>query len=130
MSEKIDLSDIEELDINYIELDPEYQVESDSNTFESDKDTDISDEEEDSIAIFSRKKHVQEVHYATVPIEYPKTSEYGVATVYNITEERKKALKERELQICVQEAAARKALAEAEAMELINLEKKKSLGLL
>ncbi|GBC52700.2 hypothetical protein GLOIN_2v1773466 [Rhizophagus irregularis DAOM 181602=DAOM 197198] len=85
MSEKIDLSDIEELDINYIELDPEYQVESDSNTIESDKDTDISDEEEDSIAIFSRKTHVQEVHYATVPIEYPKTSEYGVATVYNIT---------------------------------------------
>ncbi|UZO10974.1 uncharacterized protein OCT59_002551 [Rhizophagus irregularis] len=35
MSEKIDLSDIEELDINYIELDPEYQVESDSNTIES-----------------------------------------------------------------------------------------------
>ncbi|UZO27868.1 uncharacterized protein OCT59_021421 [Rhizophagus irregularis] len=76
MSEKIDLSDIEELDINYIELDPEYQVESDSNTIESDKDTDISDEEEDSIAIFSRKTHVQEVHYATIPIEYPKTSEY------------------------------------------------------
>ena len=45
-------------------------------------------------------------------------------------EERKIALKERELQICVQEAAARKALAKAEAMELINLEKKKSLGLL
>ncbi|CAB4393419.1 unnamed protein product [Rhizophagus irregularis] len=66
-------------------MNPEYQVESDSNTIESDKDTDISDEEEDSIAIFSRKTHVQEVHYATVPIEYPKTSEYGVATVYNIT---------------------------------------------
>ncbi|UZO07635.1 uncharacterized protein OCT59_027916 [Rhizophagus irregularis] len=203
MSEKIDLSDIKKLDINYIELDPEYQVESDSNTIESDKDTDISDEEKDSIAIFSRKTHVQEIHYATVPIEYPKTSEYGVATVYNITgsknlrdcwkniqyslggggqssikncpffdnisikkeerncilinyflyflisledikrdneevkkiskaitrkgtrnEERKIALKERELQICVQEAAARKALAEAEAMEPINLEKK------
>ncbi|CAB4396150.1 unnamed protein product [Rhizophagus irregularis] len=45
-------------------------------------------------------------------------------------EERKIALKERELQICVQEAAARKTLAKAEAMELINLEKKKSLGLL
>ncbi|CAB5333834.1 unnamed protein product [Rhizophagus irregularis] len=39
-------------------------------------------------------------------------------------EERKIALKERELQIFVQEAAARKALAEAEAMEPINLEKK------
>ncbi|CAB5358283.1 unnamed protein product [Rhizophagus irregularis] len=67
MSEKIDHSDIKELDINYIELDP-LKV-SDSNTIESDKDTDIiSDEEEDSIAIFSRKTHVQEVHYATVPI--------------------------------------------------------------
>ena len=43
-------------------------------------------------------------------------------------EERKIALKERELQILVQ--ATRKALAEAEALELINLEKKKSLGLL
>jgi hypothetical protein len=48
---------------------------------------------------------------------------------FNI-EERKIALKEHELQIHVQEAATRKALAEAEAMELINLEKKKSLGLL
>jgi hypothetical protein len=45
-------------------------------------------------------------------------------------EERKIALKERELQIRIQEAAARKALAEAEAMEISNLEKKKSLGLL
>jgi len=45
-------------------------------------------------------------------------------------EERKIALKERELQIRVQEAATRKALAEAEALELINLEKRKSLGLL
>ncbi|RGB29965.1 hypothetical protein C1646_672069 [Rhizophagus diaphanus] len=40
-------------------------------------------------------------------------------------EERKIALKERELQIRVQEAAARKAFAEAEVMELINLKKKK-----
>jgi hypothetical protein len=63
----------------------EYQVESDSNTIESDKDTDISDEEEDSIAIFSRKTHVQEVHYVTVSIEYPKTLEYDVVTIYNIT---------------------------------------------
>ncbi|CAB4378388.1 unnamed protein product [Rhizophagus irregularis] len=45
-------------------------------------------------------------------------------------EERKIILKEHELQICVQEVAARKALAEAEAIELINLEKKKSLELL
>jgi hypothetical protein len=63
----------------------EYQVESDGNTVESDKDTGISDQEEDSIAIFSRKTHVQEVHYITVPIEYPKTSELGVATVYSVT---------------------------------------------
>ena len=45
-------------------------------------------------------------------------------------EERKIALKEWELQIHIQEAATRKALAEAEALELINLEKRKSLGLL
>ncbi|PKK69566.1 hypothetical protein RhiirC2_712563 [Rhizophagus irregularis] len=45
-------------------------------------------------------------------------------------EEKKIILKEHELQICVQEVAARKALAEAEAIELINLEKKKSLELL
>ena len=45
-------------------------------------------------------------------------------------EERKIALKEWELQIHIQEAAIRKALAEAEALELINLEKRKSLGLL
>ena len=37
--------------------------------------------------------------------------------------------KERELQLKAQEAAARKALAEAEALELANLEKK-ALGLL
>ncbi|CAG8738087.1 22147_t:CDS:2, partial [Rhizophagus irregularis] len=63
MSKKIDLLDIKELDINYIELDP--VIESDSNTIKSNKDTDISDKEEDSIAIFSRKTHIQEVHYAT-----------------------------------------------------------------
>ncbi|PKY61044.1 hypothetical protein RhiirA4_485497 [Rhizophagus irregularis] len=50
----------------------EYQVESDSNTIESDKDTDISNKEKDLIAIFSRKTHIQEVHYTTVPIEYTK----------------------------------------------------------
>ena len=37
------------------------------------------------IAIFSRKTRVEEVHYSAVLIEYPKTSEAGVATVYNIT---------------------------------------------
>lgn len=56
--------------------------ESDDNTIES---ASLSDEEDDSIAVFSRKTQVQEVHYATVPIEYPKTSESGVATVYNVT---------------------------------------------
>ncbi len=44
-----------------------------------------SNENEESIAIFSSKTCVKEVHYSTVPIEYPKTSELGVATVYNIT---------------------------------------------
>lgn len=45
-------------------------------------------------------------------------------------EERKIAFKERELQIQSQEVANRKALAEAEALEIANLEKKKALGLL
>ena len=63
----------------------EYHVESDSNTVESEKDIDSSDENEDSVAIFSRKTQVQEIYHSAVPIEYPKTSEIGVATVYNIT---------------------------------------------
>ncbi|PKC10589.1 hypothetical protein RhiirA5_414161 [Rhizophagus irregularis] len=41
-------------------------------------------------------------------------------------EERKLFLKVRELQIFAQEAATRKALDEAEALELVNLEKKKN----
>ena len=61
------------------------QVESDSNTVESDNETDINENEEEIIAIFSRKTRVKEVHYSAVPIEYPKTSEEGVATAYNIT---------------------------------------------
>ncbi len=61
-----------------------YEVDSDSNTVESDNNTDLSENEE-SIAIFSTKTRVKEVYYSTVPIEYPKTSESGVATVYNIT---------------------------------------------
>ena len=40
------------------------------------------------------------------------------------------ALQERQLQIQSQEVANRKALAEAEALEIANLEKKKALGLL
>ncbi|CAB4426981.1 unnamed protein product [Rhizophagus irregularis] len=41
-------------------------------------------EEVDSIAVFSQKTSVKEVIYSTIPIEYPKTSEAGVATV-NVT---------------------------------------------
>jgi hypothetical protein len=63
------------------------QVDSDDITIESDNNSsvDLSDEIEESIAIFSSKTQIKEVHYSTVPIEYPKTSELGVATVYNIT---------------------------------------------
>ncbi len=50
----------------------------------SENDSD-SNENEESIAIFSSKTCVNEVHYSTVLIKYPKTSELGVATVYNIT---------------------------------------------
>ncbi|PKK75373.1 hypothetical protein RhiirC2_773695 [Rhizophagus irregularis] len=42
-------------------------------------------EEVDSIAVFSQKISVKEVIYSTIPIEYPKTSEAGVATVFNVT---------------------------------------------
>ena len=51
---------------------------------ESENDSD-SNENEESIAIFLSKTCVKEVYYSTIPIEYPKTSELGVATVYNIT---------------------------------------------
>ena len=44
-------------------------------------------------------------------------------------EKQKIALKEKQLQILSQEAMVRKALAEAESLELANLEKKKELGL-
>ena len=65
------------------------QVDSDDITIESvesdnNSSVDLSEIEE-SIAIFSSKTQIREVHYSTVPIEYPKTSELGVATVYNIT---------------------------------------------
>jgi len=43
-----------------------------------------SNENEESIAIFSSKTCVKKVHYSTVPIKYPKTLELGIATVYNI----------------------------------------------
>ena len=46
---------------------------------------DLSDETEESIAIFSIKTQIKEVHYFTVPIEYPKTSILSVVIVYNIT---------------------------------------------
>ncbi|POG70069.1 hypothetical protein GLOIN_2v1776315 [Rhizophagus irregularis DAOM 181602=DAOM 197198] len=196
-----DLSDIKELDINYIELDPEYQVESDSNTIESDKDTDIKygvatvynitglknprdcwkniqyslgggghssikncpffvpysrhDNGEikkiskeitlkgtrngknkrilvDSTNIKSESSQPKRKGQfaSTRNSKQCKITENNTENIDFDIEEKKIALKERELQICVQEAAARKALAEAEAMELINLEKKKSLGLL
>ena len=44
-----------------------------------------NEEEEETIAVFSQKTSVKEVIYSTVPVEYPKTSESGVATVFNIT---------------------------------------------
>uniref|UniRef100_U9V3T5 Galactose oxidase n=1 Tax=Rhizophagus irregularis (strain DAOM 181602 / DAOM 197198 / MUCL 43194) TaxID=747089 RepID=U9V3T5_RHIID len=47
--------------------------------------TDLNEEEVDSIAVFSQKISVKEVIYSTIPIEYPMTSEAGVATVFNVT---------------------------------------------
>jgi hypothetical protein len=53
---------------------------------ESDNNSDLNEEEEDSIAVFSQKTSVKKAIYSTIPIEYPKTSEAGVATVFNVTE--------------------------------------------
>ncbi|GBC40284.1 hypothetical protein GLOIN_2v1788374 [Rhizophagus irregularis DAOM 181602=DAOM 197198] len=54
MSEKVDLQISKNLILIIL-------IESDSNTIESNKDTDISNEEEDSIAIFSRKAHTLDI---------------------------------------------------------------------
>jgi hypothetical protein len=53
---------------------------------ESGNNSDLNEEEEDSIAVFSQKTSVKKAIYSTIPIEYPKTSEAGVATVFNVTE--------------------------------------------
>ncbi|CAG8622959.1 9201_t:CDS:2 [Funneliformis mosseae] len=48
--------------------------------------SELSDIDEIDAALFepSLDINIKEVHYSTVPIEYPKTSELGVATAYNI----------------------------------------------
>jgi hypothetical protein len=51
---------------------------------ESDNNSDLNKEEKDSI-VFSQKTSVKEVIYSTIPIKYPKTSEVGVAIVFNVT---------------------------------------------
>ena len=50
------------------------------NEDDSDSDLNEEEEEEETIAVFSQKTSVKEVIYSTIPIEYPKTSESGVAT--------------------------------------------------
>ncbi|CAI2190386.1 5348_t:CDS:2 [Funneliformis geosporum] len=79
-----DFSDIDEIDAAASFNTNDKQVDSDNNTVKSEDDTNLSKSEE-TIAFFSRKTQVKEVYYSTVPIEYPKTSEEGVAITYNIT---------------------------------------------
>ncbi|RIA80989.1 hypothetical protein C1645_744846 [Glomus cerebriforme] len=79
-----DFSDIDEVYVTFFNINNN-QVESDDNTVESEDNTDLNENEKEIIAIFSRKTRVKEVHYSTVPIEYPKTSEAGDTTAYNIT---------------------------------------------
>ena len=52
---------------------------------EDDDNSNLNEEEEETIAVFSQKTSVKEVIYSTIPVEYPKTSESGVATVFNVT---------------------------------------------
>ena len=59
-----------------------------------------------------------------------KIEENNIENINFEVEEWRIALRERELQLQSQEVANRRALAEAEALEIANLEKKKALGLL
>ena len=70
--------------VKWLLIVPLILVESDNNTVESGNNTD-SNEDENSIAIFTWKIKAKEVYYSTVLIEYPKTSELDIVTVYNIT---------------------------------------------
>jgi hypothetical protein len=54
---------------------------------ENDNNSDLNEEEKDSI-VFSQKTSVKKVIYSTIPIKYPKTSEVGVAIVFNVTDPR------------------------------------------
>lgn len=52
---------------------------------ENDSNSNLNKEEKETIAVFSQKTSIKEVIYSTVPVDYPKTSESDVATVFNVT---------------------------------------------
>ncbi|CAB5369409.1 unnamed protein product [Rhizophagus irregularis] len=51
----------------------------------SEKDEQNINEDEEPIAFFTKYLSVPEVIHSALPIEYPKTSPQGVATIFNIT---------------------------------------------
>ena len=53
---------------------------------EDSSNNDLNEDDEETIAVFSQNTSVKEVIYSTIPIEYPKTLESDVATVFNVTE--------------------------------------------
>ncbi|RIA79950.1 hypothetical protein C1645_839580 [Glomus cerebriforme] len=56
-----------------------------------DNDNDLNKDEmkKETIATFSQKAIVKEVIYSTIPIDYPKTSEFDIAIVFNINDQSK-----------------------------------------
>ncbi|UZO05776.1 uncharacterized protein OCT59_026116 [Rhizophagus irregularis] len=58
---------------------------SDNETINSQSDEECNDDNEDFLAYFTKKFSVNTIIHTSVPIEYPRTSPTGVATIYNIT---------------------------------------------
>ena len=44
----------------------------------------IQDDEEFEVAVFTRDTRIKDVRHSLVPIEYPETSEEGIAYIYHI----------------------------------------------
>ncbi|RIA96565.1 hypothetical protein C1645_815252 [Glomus cerebriforme] len=100
----------------------------------NDNDSDL-DKKEETIATFSQKAIVKEVIYSTIPIEYPKTSEFGIAIIqYSLGGGGQNSIKNYPFfgNIGVKKKEKRTYMgikhyeyvnAEAESLELANLEK-------
>lgn len=53
-------------------------------TFQRDKEDKEIDNDEESLAYFTKNLSVTTIIHTSVPIEYPRTSPTGVATIYNV----------------------------------------------